>query len=53
MRSPSEVRQNRVNTGGKVGGARVQEDIDLEGDLDKAILEAITKKILWRVAQGQ
>jgi hypothetical protein len=23
----------KLNTGGKVGGARIQEDIDLEGDL--------------------
>jgi hypothetical protein len=43
----------KLNTGGKVGGARVQEDIDLEGDLDRAIPEAITKRILWRVEQGQ
>jgi hypothetical protein len=43
----------KLNTGGKVGGARVQEDIDLEGDLGKAVPGAITKRILWRVAQGQ
>ncbi len=43
----------KLNTGGKVQGARVQEDIDLEGDLSKAIPGAITKRILWRVAQGQ
>ncbi len=43
----------KLNTGGKVGGARVQEDIDLEGDLDKAIPGAITKRNLWRVVQGQ
>ncbi len=43
----------KLNTGGKVGGDRVQEDIDLEGDLSKAIPGAITKRILWRVAQGQ
>jgi hypothetical protein len=43
----------KLNTGGKVGGAQIQEDIDLEGDLSKAIPGAITKRILWRVAQGQ
>jgi hypothetical protein len=31
----------------------VQEDINLEGDLDKAIPGAFTKRILWREAQGQ
>jgi hypothetical protein len=43
----------KLNTGGKVGGARVLEDIDLEGDLDRAMPGAITKRVLWRVAQGQ
>ncbi len=43
----------KLNTGGKVGGARIQEDIDLEGDLSMTIPGAITKRILWRVAQGQ
>jgi hypothetical protein len=42
----------KLNTGGKVGGARVQDDIDLEGDLSQALPGAITKRILWRVAQG-
>jgi hypothetical protein len=42
----------KVNTGGKVGGARVQEDINLEGDLSRAIPGAVTKRFLWRVAQG-
>jgi hypothetical protein len=42
----------KLNTGGKIGGARVQEDIDLEGDLSRAIPGAVTKRILWRVAQG-
>ncbi len=42
----------KLNTGGKVGGARVQEDIDLEGDLSQALPGTITKRILWRVAQG-
>jgi hypothetical protein len=42
----------KLNTGGKVGGARVQEDIDLEGVLSRAIPGAVTKRILWRVAQG-
>ncbi len=42
----------KLNTGGKVGGARIQEDIDLEGDLGRAIPGAITKRVLWRVAQG-
>ncbi len=42
----------KLNTGGKVGGARIQEDIDLEGDLSRAIPGAITKRVLWRVAQG-
>jgi hypothetical protein len=42
----------KLNTGGKVGGARIQEDIDLEGDLSQALLGTITKRILWRVAQG-
>jgi hypothetical protein len=27
----------KLNTGGKVGGARIQEDIDLEGDLSQAL----------------
>jgi hypothetical protein len=40
----------KVNTGGKVGGARVQEDIDLEGDLSQALPGSITKRVLWRVA---
>jgi hypothetical protein len=39
----------KLNTEGKRGGARLKEDVDLEGDLDKAIPEAITKRILWRV----
>ena len=42
----------KLNTGGKVGGARVQDDIDLEEDLSQALPGAITKRILWRVAQG-
>ncbi len=42
----------KLNTGGKVGGARVQEDINLEGDLSRAIPGAVTKRILLRVAQG-
>jgi hypothetical protein len=42
----------KLNTGGKVGGARVQDDIDLERDLCQALPGAITKRILWRVAQG-
>ncbi len=42
----------KLNTGGKVGGARIQEDIDLEGDLSQALPGTITKRILWRVAQG-
>jgi hypothetical protein len=42
----------KLNTGGKVGGARIQEDIDLEGDLSRALPGAITKRVLWRVAQG-
>jgi hypothetical protein len=42
----------KLNTGGKVGGARVQDDIDLEGDLSQALPGTITKRILWRVAQG-
>jgi hypothetical protein len=42
----------KLNTGGKVGGARVQDDIDLEGDLSQALPGVITKRILWRVAQG-
>ncbi len=42
----------KLNTGGKIGGARVQDDIDLEGDLSQALPGAITKRILWRVAQG-
>jgi hypothetical protein len=42
----------KLNTGGKVGGARVQDDIDLEGDLSQALPGIITKRILWRVAQG-
>ncbi len=42
----------KLNTGGKVGGARVQEDIDLEGDLSQALPGTLTKRILWRVAQG-
>jgi len=43
----------KLNTGGNVGAAQIQEDIDLEEDLSKAIPGAITKRILWRVAQGQ
>jgi hypothetical protein len=43
----------KLNTGVKRGGARVKEDVDLEGNLDKAIPEAITKRVFWRVAQGQ
>jgi hypothetical protein len=42
----------KLNKGGKVGGARIQEDIDLEGDLSQALPGAITKRVLWRVAQG-
>ncbi len=42
----------KLNTGSKVGGARIQEDIDLEGDLSQALPGAITKRVLWRVAQG-
>jgi hypothetical protein len=42
----------KVNIGGKVGGARIQEDIDLEGDLSQALPGSITKRVLWRVAQG-
>ncbi len=42
----------KLNTGGKIGGARVQDDIDLEGDLSQALPGAITKRVLWRVAQG-
>ncbi len=42
----------KLNTGGKVGGARIQEDIDLEGDLSRALPGAITKRVLWRVALG-
>jgi hypothetical protein len=42
----------KLNTGGKIGGARIQEDIDLDGDLSQALPGTITKRILWRVAQG-
>jgi hypothetical protein len=42
----------KLNTGGKVGGGRIQKDINLEGDLSRAIPGAITKRVLWRVAQG-
>jgi hypothetical protein len=42
----------KLNTGGKIGGTRVQEETDLEGYLSKAIPGAVTKRILWRVAQG-
>jgi hypothetical protein len=43
----------KLNTGGKRGEVRLKEDVDLEKDLDKAVPEAVTKRILWRVAQGQ
>jgi hypothetical protein len=36
----------KLNTGGKIGGARIQED------LSQALPGTITKRILWRVAQG-
>jgi hypothetical protein len=36
----------KLNMGGKVGGARVQEDIDLEGDLSQTLPGVITKRIL-------
>jgi hypothetical protein len=42
----------KLNTGGKVGGARVQDDIDLEGDLSQALPGAITKRILWWTQNG-
>ncbi len=48
-----ETQEDKLQVDAKfVGGARIQEDIDLEGDLSRALPGAITKRILWRVAQG-
>ena len=44
----------RVNFAGKVGGAKLKPDLDLEDEQwDEEIPEKITKRIVWRVAQGQ
>jgi hypothetical protein len=43
----------KVNFSGKQKGARVDPDTDLEEELDTFTPDCITKRILWRVAQGQ
>jgi hypothetical protein len=43
----------KVNFSGKQKGARVDPDADLEEDVDVFTPENITKRMLWRVAQGQ
>ena len=42
----------KVNYGGKKKGARIEEDADLD-DIEVSMPELITKRIVWRVAQGQ
>jgi hypothetical protein len=44
----------RVNFAGKRGGAKLAPDFDLEDEeFDENLPELITKRIIWRVAQGQ
>jgi len=43
----------KLNTGGKVSGARVEEDINLEDDMLEVMPDVITKRIIWRVAMAQ
>ena len=44
----------KLNFSGKRAGARLDPDIDLEAELvDEDIPELITKRIIWRVCQGQ
>ncbi len=43
----------KVNFSGKQKGVRVDPDADLEEKVDTFTLDHITKRMLWRVAQGQ
>jgi hypothetical protein len=43
----------KVNFSGKQKGARVDPDANLEEDVDVFTPDHITKRMLWRVAQGQ
>ena len=44
----------KVNFSGKRAGARLGPDLDLDGELlDEDLPDVITKRILWRVCQGQ
>ena len=44
----------KVNFSGKRAGARLGPDLDLDGELlNKDLPNVITKRIIWRVTQGQ
>jgi hypothetical protein len=43
----------KLNLGAKKAGLHLMENVVLEDEPEKALLEVITKRELWRVAQGQ
>jgi hypothetical protein len=43
----------KLNLGAKRAGLHLKENIELSEEPEKALPEAITKRELWRVAQGQ
>jgi len=43
----------KLNLGAKRAGLHLKENIELSGEPENALPEAVTKRELWRVAQGQ
>ncbi len=43
----------KLNLGAKKAGLHLMENIKLDEELEKALPDVITKRELWRVAQGQ
>jgi transposase InsO family protein len=43
----------KLNLGAKKAGLHLKENIELSGEPENALPEAVTKRELWRVAQGQ
>jgi hypothetical protein len=43
----------KLNLGAKKAGLHLEENIELSGKPEDALPEAVTKRELWRVAQGQ
>ncbi len=43
----------KLNLGARKAGLHLQENVELEEEPERALLDIITKRELWRVAQGQ